>query len=84
MNKKIKIFNIKWDVADGTEELSNQEKNEILSSLPTKINIMIDDLSNYDINAKSSEDEIADAVSEWLSDKYGFCHQGYNLEEDIL
>ena len=26
MNKKIKIFNIKWDVADGTEELSNQEK----------------------------------------------------------
>lgn len=45
---------------------------------------MIDDLSNYDVNAKSSEDEIADAVSEWLSDKYGFCHQGYNLEEDIL
>ena len=44
----------------------------------------INDLSNYDINAKSSEDEIADAVSEWLSDKYGFCHQGYNLEEDIL
>lgn len=84
MNKKIKIFNIKWDVADGTEELSNQEKNEILSSLPTEINIMIDDLSNYDVNAKSSEDEIADAVSEWLSDKYGFCHQGYNLEEDIL
>mgnify|MGYP005934018765 CR=1 FL=1 len=30
MNKKIKIFNIKWDVADGTEELSNQEKNEII------------------------------------------------------
>lgn len=84
MNKKIKIFNIKWDVADGTEELSNQEKNEILSSLPTEINIMIDDLSNYDVNTKSSEDEIADAVSEWLSDKYGFCHQGYNLEEDIL
>lgn len=84
MNKKIKIFNIKWDVADDTEELSNQEKNEILSSLPTEINIMLDDLSNYDINAKSSEDEIADAVSEWLSDKYGFCHQGYNLEEDIL
>mgnify|MGYP001709027900 FL=1 len=44
MNKKIKIFNIKWDVADGTEELSNQEKNEILSSLPTEINIMIDDI----------------------------------------
>lgn len=61
-----------------------KKKNEILSSLPTEINIMIDDLSNYDVNAKSSEDEIADAVSEWLSDKYGFCHQGYNLEEDIL
>lgn len=80
MNKKIKISKIQWDVTDGAEELSNEEKNEVLSSLPTEINLMIDDLSNYDVNANSSYDEIADAVSEWLSDKYEFCHQGYQLE----
>jgi hypothetical protein len=67
-------------VADGVEELSNEEKNEILSSLPTKVDLMIDDLSNYDVDANSSDEEIADAVSEWLSDKYEFCHKGFKLK----
>lgn len=80
MKKKVKISNIQWDVADGVEELSNEEKNEILSSLPTKVDLMIDDLSNYDVDANSSDEEIADAVSEWLSDKYEFCHKGFKLK----
>lgn len=80
MKKKVKISNIQWDVADGVEELSNEEKNEIRSSLPTKVNLMIDDLSNYDVDANSSDEEIADAVSEWLSDKYEFCHKGFKLK----
>lgn len=80
MNKKVKISKIKWDVTDGAEELSNEEKNELLSSLPTEINLMIDDLSSYDVNANSSDDEIADAVSEWLSDKYEFCHKCFKLK----
>lgn len=67
-------------MADGVEELSNEEKNEIRSSLPTKVDLMIDDLSNYDVDANSSDDEIADAVSEWLSDKYEFCHKGFKLK----
>lgn len=67
-------------MADGVEELSNEEKNEILSSLPTKVDLMIDDLSNYDVDANSSDEEIADAVSEWLSDKYEFCHKGFKLK----
>lgn len=80
MKKKVKISNIQWDVADGVEELSNEDKNEILSSLPTKVDLMIDDLSNYDVDANSSDEEIADAVSEWLSDKYEFCHKGFKLK----
>ena len=67
-------------MADGVEELSNEEKNEIRSSLPTKVDLMIYDLSNYDVDANSSDDEIADAVSEWLSDKYEFCHKGFKLK----
>lgn len=67
-------------MADGVEELSNEEKNEILSSLPTKVDLMIDDLSNYDVDANSSDEEIANAVSEWLSDKYEFCHKGFKLK----
>ena len=67
-------------MADGVEELSNEEKNEIRSSLPTKVDLMIDDLSNYDVDANSSDDEIADAVSEWLSDKYEFCNKGFKLK----
>ena len=67
-------------MADGVEELSNEEKNEIRSSLPTKVDLMIDDLSNYDVDANSSDEEIADAVSEWLSDKYEFCHKGFKLK----
>lgn len=80
MKKKVKISNIQWDVADGVEELSNEDKNEILSSLPTKVDLMIDDLSNYDVDANSSDEEIADAVSKWLSDKYEFCHKGFKLK----
>ena len=67
-------------MADGVEELSNEEKNEIRSSLPTKVDLMIDDLSNYDVDANSSDDEIADAVSECLSDKYEFCHKGFKFK----
>ena len=67
-------------MADGVEELSNEEKNKIRSSLPTKVDLMIDDLSNYDVDANSSDDEIADAVSEWLSDKYEFCNKGFKLK----
>ena len=80
MSKKIKISKIQWDVTDGAEELSNEEKNEVLLSLPIEINLLMDDLSNYDVNANSSYDEIADAVSEWLSDKYEFCHKGFKLK----
>lgn len=70
----MKAINIKWDVTDGAEDMTKKEMNEILSTLPTEVEIpdhlIVDDI-----------DDLYDGVSDWLSDEYGFCHFGFDLTE---
>lgn len=48
-----------------------EEINEILDTLPTEIEV-----PNY---LGDDEDEFLDNVSDWLSDEFGFCHDGFEL-----
>lgn len=68
----MKAINITWDVTDGTEDMTKEEMDEILSTLPTEIEIP-DHLITDDIN------DVIEDVSDWLSDEFGFCHYGFEL-----
>ena len=44
---------------------------ELLEGLPTEVEI-----PDYLI---TDEDDLLDDISDWLSDEYGFCHDGFEL-----
>ena len=68
----MRAVNIKWDVTDGAEDMTKEDMDEILLTLPTEVEI-----PNYLIT--DDEDDLLDEVSDWLSDEYGFCHNGFEL-----
>ena len=70
----MKAVNIKWDVTDGVEDMTQEEMNEVLETLPTEVNIP-DSL----IDEEFDEDYYYSDISDWLSDEYGFCHFGFEL-----
>ena len=59
----MKAVNIKWDT-DGDMEL--------LEELPTEVEI-------HDYLITDDEDDLLDEISDWLSDEYGFCHDGFEI-----
>lgn len=67
----MKAINIKWDVTDSAEDMTKEEMDEILSTLPTEAEI-----PSYLI---TDEDDLLEDISDWLSDEYGFCHDGFEL-----
>lgn len=69
---RMKAINIKWDVTDSKEDMTQEEIEECLSKLPTEVAIpeWID-----------TKDE--DAVSDWLSEEYEYCHYGFEICSDI-
>lgn len=67
----MKAINIKWDVTDSAEDMTKEEMDEILSTLPTEVEI-----PSYLI---TDEDDSLEDISDWLSDEYGFCHDGFEL-----
>lgn len=62
-----KAINIQWDT-DGDEEA--------LASLPTEVELPEDVFWD---NRYDNKDEYLDAVSDWLSDTYGFLHYGFTM-----
>ena len=64
----MKITNIKWDT-DGDMK--------ILKSLPKEIDIT----DEFDVNDyEDDEDKLLDDICDWLSDTYGYCHFGFEIE----
>ena len=70
----MKAVNIKWDITDGAEDMTQEEMNEVLETLPTEVNIP-DSL----IDEEFDEDYYYSDISDWLSNEYGFCHFGFEL-----
>ena len=73
--KKFKVFNILWDVDDAGE--NDLDAQEVLDTLPkeTIVTITSDDADLDD------EVSIADYISDYLSDEFGFCHNGFEYSE---
>lgn len=68
----MKIINIKWDT-DGDKEL--------LKILPTEIDITEEfDFEEYEIDGELEKEQLLDDISDWLSDTYGYCHFGFEIE----
>lgn len=70
----MKAVNIKWDVTDGAEDMTQEEMNEVLETLPTEV-----DIPDSLIDEEFDEDYYYSDISDWLSDEYGFCHFGFEL-----
>ncbi|RHP33075.1 hypothetical protein DWZ61_05210 [Clostridium sp. AF34-10BH] len=69
----MKITNIKWDT-DGDEE--------VFATLPQEIDVpeYFLEKKNFEVDGEYSRDEMLDQLSDWLSDEYGFCHGGFDVE----
>lgn len=68
----MKIINIKWDT-DGDKEL--------LKILPTEIDITEEfDFEEYEIDGEFEKEQLLNDISDWLSDTYGYCHFGFEIE----
>ena len=65
----MKVKDIKWDVDDG--EMCQKEMNEILAALPTEVEI-----PSW-IDPEDHED-----VGDWLTEEYGFTHDGFKIVEE--
>ena len=63
---------IQWDKTDddGTPVKADD--------LPSEVTVELGDLQLPD---NATDEEIEDAMSEYLSDKYGFCHNGFFFEK---
>lgn len=71
-HKRYYAVNIKWDVTDA--DTTEEEEAEILSALPKKMRIPD---CYVDENGVDSE-----AVSDWSSDEAGYCHAGFEIQEE--
>jgi len=72
-NIKVVVSNIQWDTDD-------------LSGLPKTVEVEVPADEFYEDNVKMSDEEIEDEdilgeyASNYISDEYGFCHNGFDLE----
>lgn len=69
----MKIVRIKWDT-DGNQDVFDFLPQEV--EVPSKFSE-----ENYTEDGKFDEDTMWDDISDWLSDTYGFCHGGFEIEE---
>ena len=74
----MKATNIEWDVTDGAEEMTQEEINDVLATLPRTIHIPDNVIDKAD--DLTDMDEISDIISDWISDKYGYCNKGFHIE----
>lgn len=67
----VRIYNITWDFDE--DEYTEEENMEL--DLPNEVIHTF-----YDYNDINDED-LLDEISDWLSDEYGFCHDGFEVDE---
>lgn len=59
----------------------NKGDKELLKILPTEIDITEEfDFEEYEIDGEFEKEQLLDDISDWLSDTYGYCHFGFEIE----
>ena len=74
--RKFRVYDIDWDVEDS--DMTPAEMEEIKDDLPEEITITF---PNNDSVDPDDTMELEDYIVNGLSDKYGFCVNGYKYEE---
>ena len=78
----MRATNVKWNVTDGAEEMTEEEIADTLASLPTEVELPEKfNKENYTDEDGYHEDELVEDASDWVSDEYGFCNYGIQVEE---
>lgn len=74
----MKAIDIKWDT-DGDQEVFDSLPQEV--ALPERFSkeIYLDENGEY---GEAEVDARSEDISDWLSDEYGFCHNGFTLTEE--
>ena len=62
---------IQWDK-------TNDDSKPVEADLPVEVTVSLEDLGLPD---NATDEEIEDALSDHLSDEYGFCHNGFFFEK---
>lgn len=76
----LKITNIKWDVTDGAEDTTPEESSEVLESLPKEVYIKAPNTNNDVLENDKLYNKLYEEISDYLSNEYGFCHSGFDVE----
>lgn len=66
----LSVTDIAWDTDDETEKANE---------LPFGITLTLGEQIELSEGGCLDEEEITDMVAEYLSDEYGFCHNGFTL-----
>lgn len=73
MKKKILVTNIEWDTEDDLDEKLSPEE----LGLPNEVTI---EDPNEEMIEEVENDDYGDAISDYLSDKYGYCIYGFTAD----
>ena len=75
----MKAVNIQWDKDDEEwAELPASVVDELVDNLPTEVEIPEYLLDGYD---GTNIETYCQDISDWLSDRYGFCHFGFEIAD---
>lgn len=77
----MKAVDIKWDVVDEAKDMTKEEVDEILKTLPTEVEIPKHLFETSEkIEIETEFDYYYPDISDWLSNEFGFCHYGFEVE----
>ena len=76
---RVNCYNIEWDVDEDEDDY-----NEIISNLPGSVLIELDDDESRDYLEAKDEGNEGEFVSNYLSDKYGWCVVNFEMYEDEM
>ena len=79
---KYEISKIKWDIDEDYDDdgLPITAKDMGLPAYDSKLVIDTDKME-WELDDPNDTEEVADMVSDWLSDVYGFCHDGFRIKK---
>ena len=76
---RVNCYNIEWDVDE-----DEADYNECISNLPGSVLIELDDDESRDYLEAKDEGNEGEFVSNYLSDKYGWCVVNFEMYEDEM
>ena len=72
------IHDIQWDTSDGDYDPDEDDEPDLPEALTVSDRFRVEDYKNKD--GSMDEYALSEDVSDWLSDEYGFCHGGFQME----